>query len=77
MLRKRKSEFLQTLQKVKYCSFWKSLLLSSKILEWQEKEVEMIAYNVGISFLKVIINGDNDHLFFYPDKKMNCGYTFD
>lgn len=42
---------------------------SNKILEWQEKEVEIIAYNVGISFLKAIINGDNDHLFFYLDKK--------
>ena len=69
MLHKRKPEFLQTLQKGKYCSFCKSLLLSSKILEWLEKEVEIRAYNVGISFLKVIINGDNDHLFFYPNKK--------
>ena len=50
-----------------------SLLLSNKILEWQEKGVEMTAYNVGISFLNAIINGDNDHLCFFSWQKMNCG----
>ena len=62
----------------KPCKKWnllKSFLLSNKILEWQEKEVEMKAYNVGISFLKAIINGDNDHLFFYPDKKGTVGVS--
>lgn len=35
----------------------------------------MKAYNVGISFLKAIINGDNDHLFFYPDIKWTVGVS--
>ena len=45
-------------------------------MEWQDKEVEMKAYYVGISFLKAIINGDNDHLFFFnPDKKWTVGVS--